>query len=593
MDQSGITTGVGPVWGNEGPAVLQAVFSNACGFFKVDLTADLMLTPMYEIVNGMGISINAELELPEEGCSYSRIISDSVRKGAILSDINEYIVQTDSKNLIEQYHQGRNIIPVEFYALMPVLGERYHRYIYFITPDPSTGHLIATVALFDISDSIEEQQQYEFIRAMASQYAFLFYIDLDNDSVRLIPRGRHSDGIADIFRQDLRYRRFISASSEYFCDDDRDDFVSLMEPENLLHLLNETDQHLFIARLKRGDTFAEEYYQLQLVRSSVWHRSKAFFLAARNINDEEQARQERDNMITGLAEDYEAVFSIDLDEDRIRVIRARDRFVNHHAKWRNGMTYQEFLQIADSEVFEEDRSRFIYALQPESIRAILEDKESAYVNYRRVIHGITYFYKLKLIRIHGWETKGSCLMGIRNADKDVRLEMERIRALRMANTDGLTGLLNRTAFRKIVTEYITENSSADTAMVFLDIDHFKSINDILGHAAGDEAVKEVSEILKTAFRSEDPVARIGGDEFLIFIPHAKEADLETRLKRLLQDVHVTKYSDDNEKVTLSMSVGCIICAGQNMTCEELTGAADKLMYEAKSAGRDRLVVKTV
>lgn len=593
MDQSGISTGVGPVWGNEGPAVLQAVFSNACGFFKVDLTADLMLTPMYEIVNGMGISINAELDVPEEGCSYSRIISDSVRKGAILSDVGEYIAQTDSKNLIDQYHHGRNIIPVEFYALMPVLGERYHRYIYFIAPDPSNGHLIATVALFDISDSVEEQQQFEFIRAMAAQYAFLFYIDLDKDSVRLIPRGRQKNGIADIFHQDLRYRRFVSASSEYFCDDDRDDFVSLMEPENLLHLLNETDQHLFVARLKRGDTFMEEYYQLQLVRSSAWNRSRAFFLAARNINAEEQARQERDNMITGLAEDYEAVFSIDLDDNRIRAIRARERFINHHGKWKNGMTYQEFLQVADSEVYEEDRSRFIYALQPESIRAILQDKESAYVNYRRVIHGITYFYKLKLIRIHGWETKGSCLMGIRNADKDVRLEMERIQALRMANTDGLTGLLNRTAFRKIVTEYITEHSSADTAMVFLDIDHFKSINDILGHAAGDDAVKEVAEILKTAFRSDDPVARIGGDEFLIFIPHAKEAELEPRLKKLLQDVRVTKYSEDHEKVTLSMSVGCAVCSDENMTGEEMIGAADKLMYEAKSAGRDRLIIKTV
>ena len=184
-------------------------------------------------------------------------------------------------------------------------------------------------------------------------------------------------------------------------------------------------------------------------------------------------------------------------------------------------------------------------------------------------------------------------MGIRNADKDVRLEMERIQALRMANTDGLTGLLNRTAFRKIVTEYITEHSSADTAMVFLDIDHFKSINDILGHAAGDDAVKEVAEILKTAFRSADPVARIGGDEFLIFIPHAKEAELEPRLKKLLQDVHVTKYSEDHEKVTLSMSVGCAVCTDQNMTGEEMIGAADKLMYETKSAGRDRLIVKTV
>ena len=82
-----------------------------------------------------------------------------------------------------------------------------------------------------------------------------------------------------------------------------------MEPENLLHLLNETDQHLFVARLKRGDTFMEEYYQLQLVRSSAWNRSRAFFLAARNINAEEQARQEREKARKELEEQVCAPFT--------------------------------------------------------------------------------------------------------------------------------------------------------------------------------------------------------------------------------------------------------------------------------------------
>lgn len=592
MDQSGITAGVGPVWGNEGPSVLQAVFSNACGFFKVDLTADLMLTPMYELVNGMGISINSELEIPEEGCAYSFVISESVRKGAILSDVKQYTVETDIHTLTEIYNQGRNVIPVDFFAMMPVIGPRCHRYIYFICPDPETGHLIATVALYDISDTLEMQQRYEFIRAMASEYAFLFHINLDSDAVKLI-QTRSEEKVNDFFRQTLGYRRFVNASAEYMCEDDVDSFLSLMEPQNVVRLLDAAEEHLTVVRMKRGDTLNEEYYQFQLVRTAVWDRTHAFYLAARNIDVEERARRERDNMITGLAEDYEAVFSVDLDEDRIRVIRARDRFVNHHGKLNSVMTYQDFLKIADSEVYEEDRSRFLYSLQPDSIRAILQDKESVYVNYRRNIHGIVYFYKLKLIRIRGWETKGSCLMGIRNADKDVRLEMERINALRMANTDGLTGLLNRTAFKKMVTEYITENSSSDTAMIFLDIDHFKSINDILGHAAGDEAVKQVSGVLRNAFRSDDPVARIGGDEFLVFIRHAQDADLKTRLQKLMQDVRIPFRSEDNEDVILSLSVGCVICRQQNMTCEELTAVADRFMYDAKSAGRNRLVFKTV
>lgn len=592
MDQFNTTGGLGPVWGNEGPSVLQAVFSNACGYFKVDLTADLMLTPMYEIVNGMGISINAELEVPEENCAYSYIISESIRKNAILSDPDEYVAQTDRQTLISQYYSGMNLIPVDFYSLMPVLGERYHRYIYFIVPDPATGHLIATVALYDISDFSRIQERYEFTRAVASEYAFLFRISMDQDSVKLIG-SRNEEYVSDFFRQDLRYRRYVNASAEYFSEDDADDFLALMQPENILRLLSETEQHLFVAKLKRGDTLSEEYYQFQLVRSASWNRSHTFYLAARNIDEEERARQERDNMITGLAEDYEAVFAIDLDEDRISTIRARERFVKHHGKLDSVMTYQDFLKIADTEVYEEDRTRFLYSLQPESIRVILQDKESAYVNYRRIIHGITYYYKLKLIRIHGWESKGSCLLGIRNADKDVRLEMERITALRMANTDSLTGLMNRTAFKKMVTEQIAENSSLNTAMIFVDIDHFKNINDVIGHAAGDEAVKQVAGVLKAAFRNNDPVARIGGDEFLVFIRNAKEADLETRLNNLLKDAHIMLTNEDREEIILSLSVGCAICSNKDMTYEQLAETADRFMYDAKSAGRNRLVIKTV
>lgn len=591
MDMNDLSRGIGPVWGEEGPSILKAVFSNACGFFKIDLTADLMLTPMMETVNGVGISINDELGLPEENCPYSFVISEGIRKGHILSDPARYAHETDRQTLLKSHENGRTVITVEFFALMPVLGERYHRFMYFLYPDPATGHVLATVALFDISDTVTQQQRNEFARAMLEDYAFMFFVDTDNDAVHCI--AHPSVGINPTFLSELSYHRFIEISTQYFCDEDRTAFSGLMCKSNILSLLDKEPQHLFVARLHRGDTFCEEYYQIQLVRSSSWTHNHAFYLAARNINEEESSRRERDNMITALSADYEAVFAVDLDTDRFRVIRALPRFTRHHSSLRSEMSYNSCLVVAADEVYEEDRARLLYAIQPDSIRAILQDKESAYVNYRRLIHGKVYFYKLKLIRTSGWETHGSCLIGIRNADKDTRLEMERIKALRMANTDDLTGLLNRTAFRKEVTEFIAENSSIHTAMVFLDVDHFKDINDSLGHAAGDSALSRVAEILKTTFRVEDPVGRIGGDEFLIFVRQTRRFDLETRLNKLLQDVHATYKSDDNENIPLSVSIGCIICEHTSMTCDEMTEAADELMYDAKSAGRDRLFIRTV
>ena len=87
--------------------------------------------------------------------------------------------------------------------------------------------------------------------------------------------------------------------------------------------------------------------------------------------------------------------------------------------------------------------------------------------------------------------------------------------------------------------------------------------------------------------------RIGGDEFLVFVRQTRRLDLETRLNKLLQDVHFTCKSDEGEEIQLSVSIGCVICEHESMTCDEMTEAADKLMYDAKSAGRDRLFIRTV
>ncbi len=153
-------------------------------------------------------------------------------------------------------------------------------------------------------------------------------------------------------------------------------------------------------------------------------------------------------------------------------------------------------------------------------------------------------------------------------------------ATRQAETDPLTGLLNRRGFERMVPERVVG------AVLYIDLDHFKAINDEWGHAAGDAALVAVSDALSAALRSRDVLARVGGEEFAVFVDETVEAralDLAERVRERVRDearVH-------GRPVTLS--VGLAI-AERAAPLREVLAAADAATYEAKTGGRDRVVL---
>ena len=111
---------------------------------------------------------------------------------------------------------------------------------------------------------------------------------------------------------------------------------------------------------------------------------------------------------------------------------------------------------------------------------------------------------------------------------------EKIRQLRAASHDPLTGIYNRTAFEKVVTNHVRSSIDAPCGMLMLmDIDNFKSINDKMGHLKGDEALRRVSGLLLDSFGPDSCIGRLGGDEFLIFTPNSQLSLLSQQLTRML------------------------------------------------------------
>jgi diguanylate cyclase (GGDEF)-like protein/PAS domain S-box-containing protein len=163
----------------------------------------------------------------------------------------------------------------------------------------------------------------------------------------------------------------------------------------------------------------------------------------------------------------------------------------------------------------------------------------------------------------------------------------------MADHDPLTGLLNRRSFELELGRHLAQVAryGAGGALLVLDIDHFKTINDSLGHNAGDELIIGVARVLLERLRRTDAVARLGGDEFAVLLPMSDEEEATALAQSLLDDVRErTAQLDGERRRAVTISLGIAMFDGSAVTPEDMIVNADLAMYDAKEAGRDRLSV---
>ena len=161
----------------------------------------------------------------------------------------------------------------------------------------------------------------------------------------------------------------------------------------------------------------------------------------------------------------------------------------------------------------------------------------------------------------------------------------------MADHDSLTGVLNRRRFEQEL-ELHLESVDPAGALLVLDIDGFKTVNDTLGHAAGDELITSVATLLRGRLRESDVVARLGGDEFAVLLRGGGEHDARAVAEAICQDVRErTVAIGDGARLRVTASVGIALLADcTGLAIEAVLACGDSAMYAAKAAGRDRLAV---
>jgi diguanylate cyclase (GGDEF)-like protein/PAS domain S-box-containing protein len=163
----------------------------------------------------------------------------------------------------------------------------------------------------------------------------------------------------------------------------------------------------------------------------------------------------------------------------------------------------------------------------------------------------------------------------------------------MANHDQMTGLANRHRFEEELRHAVayTDRYGTPGALLMLDLDGVKSVNDELGHHAGDALLKLVAAGMRERLRAVDTVGRLGGDEFGVFLPGVEEAGAAAVAEDLVERIRMTKVEVDGRSVGTTASVGITLLRdGDEVDTERLLMRADSAMYEAKHAGGDRVAL---
>jgi diguanylate cyclase (GGDEF)-like protein len=188
---------------------------------------------------------------------------------------------------------------------------------------------------------------------------------------------------------------------------------------------------------------------------------------------------------------------------------------------------------------------------------------------------------------------GSTVLGFHAVVSDItRQKLEEKRLIELARVDPLTGLVNRAGFELRVAEAMERcrTTGALMALMYLDIDRFKQINDRYGHNAGDAVLREFADRLSRTLRSSDTVARLGGDEFTVIMEGLPAPEVAATVAAKIVQAMRTPFVIDLQAIDVTTSIGLAFYQGDATTVEALVKQADVMLYQAKGAGRNNVQV---
>lgn len=255
------------------------------------------------------------------------------------------------------------------------------------------------------------------------------------------------------------------------------------------------------------------------------------------------------------------------------------------------VTFQNLPEVlAKISYISKDANGYFSSLKKESIREAYNcGKRTITYEFQKEISGKPVWVSFELHMMKDPHNNDLLVFAyFRNIDKQHR-EVERLKEL--AERDQMTGLYNHDTTIDLIKRHIsTEGAEHKHALLIIDVNKFKSINDRYGHMQGDNVLIEVAKRIQSVFRIEDIVGRVGGDEFMVLIKNISSFQLAERKARELADATHFVFRDGNINIDVSCSIGVTLYTSKEMIFDDLYRKADNAMYNAKQAGGCRYLI---
>lgn len=301
------------------------------------------------------------------------------------------------------------------------------------------------------------------------------------------------------------------------------------------------------------------------------------------IDIDENKRNEIDlmeqfNIVNALSRDYANILTINLTTRTVKPIKLGgyipESFMENYSADSSYDTF--FTAYIENRVYSEDKAFMNEAIALDTIIEKLNNSDEYSSSYRIEENGDLHFYEFKYMKLN----TDTIIVGIMNIDKIVNDAKEKEKLIVLSETDRMTGLLNRVSGEQKVEENLKNGKGG--LFILLDIDHFKSINDTLGHGVGDQVIIQVANCLKTAFREHDIVFRLGGDEFSAYAAEVDDKKIANSIiNRFIDNLKTIEISElGDSKITAS--IGAIILEpGEPADFADNYKLIDKGVYESK------------
>ena len=223
------------------------------------------------------------------------------------------------------------------------------------------------------------------------------------------------------------------------------------------------------------------------------------------------------------------------------------------------------------------------------IREALEKKEPVRVTLRNFSKtGKEYWVDISILPLRDTEGKVTHFASIQRDITEYKKLEQDLQIL--CRTDPLTTAANRRAFNEILSQEFSrfKRSQKEYALIMIDLDHFKSINDQHGHSVGDQVLIEVTERCKDNIRVHDILARLGGEEFCILLPYTETKQAQKVAERLRAKIEIKPIIVDGLRVKVTISVGISLVSTCDEDGHQAMERADQKLFQAKESGRNQI-----